>query len=94
MTVISSEDKENVREMFKRPDKKQEIGFALSSFYILLFGLWGSLQFYAVTVLLIPIFIIPIIYLIFSIVDGFNDRCILKTFLKVIGVLQKVCLKL
>ena len=76
MTVISSEDKENVREMFKRPDKKQEIGFALSSFYILLFGLWGSLQFYAVTVLLIPIFIIPVIYLIFSIVDGFNDPLI------------------
>lgn len=76
MTVVSSEDKENVKEMFKRPDKKQEIGFALSSFYILLFGLWGSLQFYAVTVLLIPIFIIPVIYLIFSIVDGFNDPLI------------------
>ncbi|MBA7662823.1 Lactose permease [subsurface metagenome] len=76
MTVVSSEDKENVKEMFKRPDKKQEIGFALSSFFILLFGLWGSLQFYAVTVLLIPIFIIPIIYLIYSIVDGFNDPLI------------------
>ncbi len=76
MTVLSSEDEEYTGKMFKRPDKKQEIGFALSSFYILLFGLWGSLQFYAVTVLLIPIFIIPIIYLIFSIVDGFNDPLI------------------
>lgn len=45
MTVVSSEAKENVKEMFKRPEKKQEIGFALSSFYILLFGLWGSLNF-------------------------------------------------
>lgn len=76
MNVFSSEDKESIEEMFKRPDKKQEIGFALSSFYILLFGLWGSLQFYAVTVLLIPMFIIPVIYLIFSIVDGFNDPLI------------------
>ncbi len=76
MTAIFSEDDENIQGMFKRPDKKQEIGFALSSFYILLFGMWGSLQFYAVTILLIPIFIIPIIYLIYSIVDGFNDPLI------------------
>ena len=76
MTVDSPEDRENIEEMFKRPDKKQEIGFALSSFYILLFGMWGSLQFYAVTILLIPIFFIPIIYLIYSIVDGFNDPLI------------------
>ena len=76
MTDLSAENDMNIEEMFKRPGKKQEIGFALSSFYILLFGLWGSLQFYAVTILLIPIFFIPIIYLIYSIVDGFNDPLI------------------
>jgi GPH family glycoside/pentoside/hexuronide:cation symporter len=67
---------ENIEEAFIRPEKKQEVGFALSSFFILLFGMWGSLQFYAVTVLLIPIFFIPIMYLIYSIVDGFNDPLI------------------
>jgi GPH family glycoside/pentoside/hexuronide:cation symporter len=76
MVAFSSKDKESIEEMFKRPDKKQEIGFALSSFYILLFGMWGSIQFYAVTVLLIPLFFIPIMYLIYSIVDGFNDPLI------------------
>lgn len=76
MTAISSEDNEDIMEIFARPDKKQEVGFALSSFYILLFGAWGSLQFYAVTVLLIPILWIPLMYFIYSIIDGFNDPLI------------------
>ena len=71
-----TEINKNIEEAFIRPGKKQEVGFALSSFFILLFGMWGSLQFYAVTVLLIPIFFIPIMYLIYSIVDGFNDPLI------------------
>ena len=76
MTEFSFEVKDDIEESFKRPTRKQEIGFAFSSFYILLFGMWGSLQLYAVTVLLIPIFFIPIMYLIYSIVDGFNDPII------------------
>jgi len=74
-----TEDKfgdENIKEAFARPAKKQEIAFALSSFYILLFGMWGSLQLYAVTVLLIPLFFIPLMYLIYSIVDSVNDPLI------------------
>ena len=51
MTVLSSEDEEYTAKMFKRPDKKQEIGFALSSFYILLMEeesqLWRSSEWYA-----------------------------------------------
>jgi GPH family glycoside/pentoside/hexuronide:cation symporter len=76
MTEQSSEDKDEIEKAFFRPKKKQEIGFAFSAFFILLFGLWGNLQFYAVTVLLIPLYFIPIIYLIYSIVDGFNDPLI------------------
>ena len=76
MTEFPFEDKKYIETAFNRPSKKQEIGFAFSSFYILLFGMWGSLQLYAVTVLLIPIFFIPIMYLIYSIVDGFNDPII------------------
>ena len=74
-----TEDKfgdEDIKEAFARPAKKQEIAFALSSFYILLFGMWGSLQLYAVTVLLIPLFFIPLMYLIYSIVDSVNDPLI------------------
>ena len=60
--------------IFKRPDKKTEIYFSLSSFFgILMFGIWGNIQFYAVAVLLIPILWIPLMYLTYSIIDGFND---------------------
>ena len=76
MTEDSFEDENYISEAFTRPAKKQEVAFALSSFYILLFGMWGSLQLYAVTVLLIPLFFIPLIYLIYSIVDSFNDPLI------------------
>ncbi len=76
MTEDSFEDEKYIEEAFARPKKKQEVAFALSSFYILLFGMWGSIQLYAVTVLLIPIFFIPLMYLIYSIVDGFNDPLI------------------
>ena len=64
----------NIVEAFKRPDKKTEIFFSLSSFFgILMFGLWGQIQFFSVAVLLIPILWIPLMYLTYSIVDGFND---------------------
>ena len=53
MTDDSVEDDDYIKEAFARPAKKQEIAFALSSFYILLFGMWGSIQLYAVTVLLL-----------------------------------------
>lgn len=76
MTEDSFEDEGYIKEEFARPSKKQEIAFALSSFYILLFGMWGSIQLYAVTVLLIPLFFIPLMYLIYSIVDSVNDPLI------------------
>ncbi|MFX1338245.1 MAG: MFS transporter [Promethearchaeota archaeon] len=59
---------------FKRPSKMTEIYFSLGNFFgILMFGLWGNIQFFAVAVLLIPILWIPLMYLTYSIVDGFND---------------------
>ncbi|MFX0141188.1 MAG: MFS transporter, partial [Candidatus Hodarchaeota archaeon] len=76
MTEDSFEDEEYIKEAFARPAKKQEVTFALGSFYLLLWGMWGRLQLYAVTVLLIPLFFIPLIYLTYSIVDGFNDPLI------------------
>ncbi len=64
----------DIEKAFKRPDKKTEIYFSLSSFFgILMFGLWGQIQFFSVAVLLIPILWIPLMYLTYSIVDGFND---------------------
>jgi len=76
MTEDSFEDEDYIKEAFTRPAKKQEVAFALSSFYILLFGMWSSIQLYAVTVLLIPFFFIPLMYLIYSIVDSVNDPLI------------------
>ncbi len=69
-----TEDSDYIEKAFKRPDKKTEILFSLSAFFgILMFGIWGQIQFFAVAVLLIPILWIPIMYLTYSIVDGFND---------------------
>jgi len=63
-----------IEEAFKRPSKKTEVFFSLSSFFgILMFGVWGQIQFFSVAVLLIPILWIPLMYLTYSIVDGFND---------------------
>ncbi len=39
----------------------------------LLFGMWGQVQYFAASVLLIPSTVIPLIYLVYSIVDGIND---------------------
>jgi GPH family glycoside/pentoside/hexuronide:cation symporter len=41
-----------------------------------LFSMWGQIQYFAAAVLLIPQTIIPLIYLIYSIVDGINDPII------------------
>ena len=38
-----------------------------------LFAMWGQIQYYAASVLLIPSTVIPLIYLVYSIVDGVND---------------------
>ena len=73
MTEDIFEDETYIESAFKRPAKKQEIGFASAAFFVLLFGMWGNIQLYAVTVLLIPLYLIPIMYLIYSIVDGVND---------------------
>ncbi len=48
MTEDSFEDENYIKEAFTRPAKKQEVAFALSSFYILLFGMWSSIQLYPV----------------------------------------------
>ncbi|GAH19067.1 unnamed protein product, partial [marine sediment metagenome] len=42
----------------------------------LMFTMWGQIQYFAVTVLLIPTAVIPLIYLIYSIMDGVNDPII------------------
>jgi GPH family glycoside/pentoside/hexuronide:cation symporter len=41
-----------------------------------LFGMWGQIQYFAVDTLLIPQLLIPLIYLVYSIVDGINDPII------------------
>jgi GPH family glycoside/pentoside/hexuronide:cation symporter len=41
-----------------------------------LFAMWGQIQFFAAAVLLIPLAIIPLIYLFYSIIDGINDPII------------------
>ncbi|MFX0178446.1 MAG: MFS transporter [Candidatus Hodarchaeota archaeon] len=41
-----------------------------------LFGMWGQIQYFAASVLLIPTTIIPLIYLAYSIVDAVNDPII------------------
>jgi len=73
MTEDIFKDEKYIESAFKRPAKKQEIGFAFAAFFVLLFGVWGNVQLYAVTVLLIPLYLIPIMYLIYSIVDSIND---------------------
>ena len=42
----------------------------------LLFTMWGQIQYFSVTILLIPTAVIPLIYLIYSIIDGVNDPII------------------
>ncbi len=42
----------------------------------LLFTMWGQIQYFAVIILLIPTAVIPLIYLIYSIIDGVNDPII------------------
>ncbi len=41
-----------------------------------MFSMWGQIQYFAATVLLIPQTIITIIYLVYSIIDGLNDPII------------------
>ncbi|MFX0039803.1 MAG: MFS transporter [Promethearchaeota archaeon] len=41
-----------------------------------LFGMWGQIQYFAASVLLIPAVFIPLIYLVYSIVDAVNDPII------------------
>ena len=58
----------------KQHSFKRQVYYQISAFMsIMLFVMWGYIQFFAVSVLLIPIFLIPIIYLVYSIVDGIND---------------------
>ncbi|MFX1338249.1 MAG: MFS transporter [Promethearchaeota archaeon] len=70
----SSQENFSSEKSIKKHGIKRQIYYQVSAFIsILLFVMWGYLQFFAVAVLLIPIVFIPIIYLIYSIVDGMND---------------------
>ncbi|MBA7647622.1 Melibiose carrier protein [subsurface metagenome] len=56
---------------------KRVLFFSLSNVISgFLFTMWGQIQFFAAVVLLIPLTIIPLIYLIYSIIDGINDPVI------------------
>ena len=56
---------------------KKIIGFSLQApVTTLLFMMWGNLQFYATSVLFIPQFIVALIFLVYSLVDAFNDPII------------------
>jgi len=56
---------------------KKIIGFSLQApVTALLFMMWGNLQFYATSVLFIPQFIVTLIFLVYSLVDAFNDPII------------------
>ncbi|MFX0075651.1 MAG: MFS transporter [Candidatus Hermodarchaeota archaeon] len=53
---------------------KKIVGYALLlPVNTLLFMMWGNIQFYATSVLFIPQVIVTFIYLIYSLVDAFND---------------------
>lgn len=56
---------------------KKIVGYALlSPATTMLFLMWGNLQFYATSVLFIPPVIVTLIFLIYSLVDAFNDPII------------------
>lgn len=56
---------------------KRMIAFSLQGIIMgFLFGMWGQVQYFAASVLLIPSTVIPLIYLVYSIVDGLNDPII------------------
>ena len=56
---------------------KKIIGFSLQApMGALLFMMWGNLQFYATSVLFIPPFVVALIFLVYSLVDAFNDPMI------------------
>ena len=56
---------------------KKIVGFSLQApVTTLLFMMWGNLQFYATSVLFIPQVMVTLIFLIYSLVDAFNDPII------------------
>ncbi|MBK5134262.1 MFS transporter, partial [Candidatus Bathyarchaeota archaeon] len=56
---------------------KKILGFSLQQpMGALLFMMWGNLQFYATSVLFIPPFVVTLIFLVYSLVDAFNDPMI------------------
>jgi GPH family glycoside/pentoside/hexuronide:cation symporter len=64
----------NPEKSIEKHSRKRQIYYQTSALIsIILFVMWGYIQFFAVSVLLIPIIFIPVIYLIYSIVDGLND---------------------
>lgn len=62
---------------FEEISTKKILGFSLQApMTALLFMMWGNLQFYATSVLFIPPFVVTLIFLIYSLVDAFNDPMI------------------
>jgi len=56
---------------------KKILGFSLQApMAALLFIMWGNLQFYATSVLFIPPIVVTLIFLVYSLVDAFNDPLI------------------
>jgi len=62
---------------FGEVSTKKILGFSLQTpMGALLFMMWGNLQFYATSVLFIPQLMVTFIFLVYSLVDAFNDPII------------------
>ncbi|MBY9003582.1 MAG: MFS transporter [Candidatus Lokiarchaeota archaeon] len=56
---------------------KKILGFSMQNIIgSILFGTWGSLQFFATSVLFIPQLVVTLMFLVYSLVDAFNDPLI------------------
>ncbi|MFX1538196.1 MAG: hypothetical protein ACFFDI_28710 [Promethearchaeota archaeon] len=59
---------------YKRSSNMKMILYSLNGLFgVLMFSMWGQIQFFAASLLLIPQIVIFLIYTSYSLVDGFND---------------------
>jgi len=69
--------KDSTDARFGEISTKKILGFSLQApMAALLFMMWGNLQFYATSVLFIPPIVVTLIFLVYSLVDAFNDPLI------------------
>ena len=62
---------------FENISTKKILGFSMQGpIGAILFGTWGTLQFFATSVLFIPQIVVTMIFLIYSLFDAFNDPLI------------------